>query len=60
MWVVPSEKGGSNTGGNYGQRNMSNLKGFETEADKNLAAGQTIKADVMNTNFIVQHKAAVT
>ena len=39
---------------------MSNLKGFETEADKNLAAGQTIKADVMNTNFIVQHKAAVT
>ena len=39
---------------------MSNLKGFETEADKNLAAGQTIKADVMNTNFMVQHKAAVT
>ena len=39
---------------------MSSLKGFETDADKNLAAGQTIKADVMHTNFIVQHKATVT
>ena len=35
-------------------RNMSSLKGFETEADTNLA-GQTIKAEVMHTNFMVQH-----
>ena len=35
-------------------RNMSSLKGFETEADTNLA-GQTIRAEVMYTNFMVQH-----
>ena len=33
---------------------MSSLKGFKTEADTNLA-GQTIRAEVMHTNFVVQH-----
>ena len=33
---------------------MSSLKGFETEADANLA-GQTMRAEVMHTNFMVQH-----
>ena len=35
-------------------RNLSSLKAFETEADTNLA-GQTIRAEVMHTNFMVQH-----
>ena len=36
---------------------MSSLKGFKTEADTNLA-GQTIRAEVMHTNFVVQHNIA--
>ena len=35
-------------------QNLSSLKGFETEPDTNLA-GQTIRAEVMHTNFMVQH-----
>ena len=35
-------------------QNLSSLKGFETEPDANLA-GQTIGAEVMHTNFMVQH-----
>ena len=36
-------------------RNLRGLKGFETEADTNLA-GQTIRAEVMHTNFMVHYK----
>ena len=36
------------------KKNLSSLKGFETEADTNLA-GQTIRTEVMHTYFMVQH-----
>ena len=36
-------------------RNLRGLKGFETEADTNLV-GQTIRAEVMHTNFMIHYK----
>ena len=35
-------------------RNLRSLEGFETEANTNLT-GQTVRAEVMHTNFMVQH-----